>query len=192
MRHLLSKMDCDIINYIALAEVNNMKLEWMGDYRELLEKLIHYCNQYANSYKEEQDYGLAEPFSFAQIQVLEYLLENEELNQNMSTISTRLGVSLSAFSKMVNRLVSKGLLEKYYIEGNRKNIVVRVSPKGRELYSAYAKRILEAHFSHMFDVLKGIPPEYVAQFARALERPFSVYRQEQPAEKEPVLIPCDK
>ena len=103
-----------------------MKLEWMGDYRELLEKLIHYCNQYANSYKEEQDYGLAEPFSFAQIQVLEYLLENEELNQNMSTISTRLGVSLSAFSKMVNRLA----------RGCWKSIILRATARTSSCASA--------------------------------------------------------
>lgn len=170
-----------------------MKLEWMGSYRGLLEKLIRYCNVYAAVYKEEIDYGLEEPFSFAQIQVLEYLLENEELNQNMSTIACRLGVSLSTFSKMVSKLTDKGLLEKFYLEGNRKNIVVRVSQRGRELYGEYSQRVLEEHFSHMFDVLNTIPEEYIASFVQALDRPFSAaaHKEKKPA-AEPVLIPCKK
>lgn len=170
-----------------------MKLEWMGAYRGLLEKLIRYCNVYASVYKEEVDYGLTEPFSFAQIQVLEYLLENEELNQNMSTIACRLGISLSTFSKMVSKLVDKGLLEKFYLEGNRKNIVVRVSTKGRELYGEYAQRVLEQHFSHMFEMLDTIPEDYIGTFAQALDRPLSAARQkEKKQETEPVLIPCKK
>ena len=132
-------------------------------------------------------------FSFAQIQVLEYLLENEELNQNMSTIACRLGVSLSTFSKMVSKLTDKGLLEKFYLEGNRKNIVVRVSQRGRELYGEYSQRVLEEHFSHMFDALNTIPEEYIASFVQALDRPFSAtaHKEKKPA-AEPVLIPCKK
>ena len=126
-------------------------------------------------------------------QVLEYLLENEELNQNMSTIACRLGISLSTFSKMVSKLVDKGLLEKFYLEGNRKNIVVRVSTKGRELYGEYAQRVLEQHFSHMFEMLDTIPEDYIGTFAQALDRPLSAARQkEKKQETEPVLIPCKK
>lgn len=167
-----------------------MKLAWMGEYRELVEKLIRYCNRYAAVYKEEKDHGLAVPFSYAQIQVVEYLLENEELNQNMSTIAARLGINLSTFSKLVNKLTGKGLLEKYYLEGNRKNIVIRVSPMGRELYAAYSQQILEQHFAPMFSALEGMPQECVKQLAQALDNPF--VKDEEPPKTQPVLIPCDK
>jgi len=30
-----------------------MQLQWMGEYREIVEKLIHYCNVYASVYKKE-------------------------------------------------------------------------------------------------------------------------------------------
>ena len=167
-----------------------MKLAWMGEYRELVEKLIRYCNRYAAVYKEEKDHGLAVPFSYAQIQVVEYLLENEELNQNMSTIASRLGINLSTFSKLVNKLTGKGLLEKYYLEGNRKNIVIRVSPMGRELYEAYSIKILEQHFAPMFGALEGMPKDCVKQLAQALDNPFAE-KNELP-KTQPVLIPCDK
>jgi DNA-binding MarR family transcriptional regulator len=87
-----------------------MKLAWMGEYRDVVEALIRYCNVYAASYKPEAMNYNGISFSFSQIQVLEYLLENEERNENMSAIAKRLGISRSNFTKIVNRLAGKGLL----------------------------------------------------------------------------------
>ena len=167
-----------------------MHLEWMGEYREVVESLIHYCNVYAGVYKKEMTHGTDVSFSYAQIQVLEYLLENEELNQNMSCIATRLGITFSTFSKVVNKLESKGLLEKYYLEGNKKNIVVRVSELGRQVYATYSEEILKKHFAGMFEYLKEIPSEYLPAIAKALRQPgFGSQPEEESA---PVLIPCKK
>lgn len=167
-----------------------MQLEWMGEYREIVESLMRYCNLYASSYKKEKTHGTDVSFSYAQIQVLEYLLENEDLNQNMSCVATRLGITFSTFSKLVNKLESKGLLEKYFIEGNKKNIVVRVSELGRHVYAVYSQEILRNHFSVMFDVLKDIPSEYLPVIAKALKQPSVVSNAE--TDVTPVLIPCKK
>ena len=94
-----------------------MQLQWMGEYREVVEKLIHYCNVYASVYKKECLTQCGVSFSFSQIQVLEYLLENEEKNDNMSIVAARLGIALSTFSKLVSALEKKGLLKKYFLEG---------------------------------------------------------------------------
>lgn len=167
-----------------------MQLEWMGEYRDVVESLMRYCNVYASSYKKEKTHGTEVSFSYAQIQVLEYLLENEDLNQNMSCVATRLGITFSTFSKLVNKLESKGLLEKYFIEGNKKNIVVRVSELGRHVYAVYSQEILRNHFSAMFDVLKDIPAEYLPVIAKALRQPSVVSHAD--ADASPVLIPCKK
>jgi len=167
-----------------------MQLEWMGEYREVVEGLIHYCNVYAGVYKKEQTHGTDVSFSFAQIQVLEYLLENEELNQNMSCIATRLVITFSTFFMVVNKLASKGLLEKYFLAGNKRNIVVRVSELGRQVYATYSEEILKSHFSGMFEVLKDIPKEYLPVFAKALRQTSLGKTQEE--ECAPVLIPCKK
>lgn len=167
-----------------------MQLEWMGEYREVVESLMHYCNVYAGTYKKEQTHGTAVSFSYAQIQVLEYLLENEELNQNMSCIATRLGITFSSFSKLVNKLEAKGLLEKYYLEGNKKNIVVRVSDLGRQVYDVYSEKVLKKHYADMFEHLKKIPPEYLPVIASALRQ--TPLDRPPEAEAAPVLIPCKK
>ena len=149
-----------------------MRLTWMGQYRDLLEKLIRYCNVYAAGYKKEQVTELGIPFNFSEIQVLEYLMENEDRDEKLSVVAMRLGIALSSFSKMVTALEEKGLLEKYYLEGNKKNIVIRVSDLGRKLYDSYARQILEQHFEPMFETLRQIPEEYLALFGQALANPL--------------------
>ena len=167
-----------------------MQLQWMGEYREVVEKLIHYCNVYASIYKKEclNEHGVS--FSFSQIQVLEYLLENEEKNDNMSIVAARLGIALSTFSKLVSALEEKGLLEKYFLEGNKKNIVVRVSELGRRVYESYSEEILHNHFAHMFEMLDNIPKEYLPVIAQALDKPL--LQRTYTKQPKPSLIPCHK
>ena len=146
-----------------------MKLEWMGEYRDLVEALMHYCNIYAAAYRAENMEYEGISYSYAQIQVLEYLLENEDRQENMSSISSRLGITRSNFSKIINRLAAKGLVEKAYLPGNHKELTVSVNKLGRELYEDYAKEILRWHFSPMFSSLESVPPEYRAMFREALD-----------------------
>ncbi len=145
-----------------------MKMEWMGEYRELVEALIHYCNIYASVYKTEHMTYQQVNYSYSQIQVLEYLLENEERKDNMSAIAARLGISRSNFTKIVNRLESKGLVEKQYMQGSKKELSVTVNDLGKALYEEYSQRILKSHFQPMFHKLEQIPKELYPYISAAL------------------------
>ena len=136
-----------------------MKLDWMGEYREVVEALIHYCNIYAGVYRIEKMSFRGIAYSYSQIQVLEYLLENEERNDNMSAIAHRLGITRSNFTKIISRLSNKGLVEKVRMPGNRRDYNIVVNDLGRELYEDYAKRILKRHFEPMFRDLDKLSPE---------------------------------
>ena len=167
-----------------------MKLQWMGDYREMVEKLIKYCNVYAAVYNREMDHGADIAFSFSQIQVVEYLLENEDLHQNMSEIASRLGITLSTFSKLVNHLAEKGFLEKFHTTENHKAVIVRVTDYGLEVYSKYVEYILNDHFAKMFQVADTIPNEDIPKFAAMLEA--GIQQQETSVCKRPtVLVPIE-
>lgn len=146
-----------------------MQLEWMGKNRKFVEKMIRYGNMYASIYKKEDYYGTDIPISFAQVQVLEYILENEELHQNMRMIASRLGITPSNFTKIVNKLVSKKLLAKQYMEGSRKNITILATDKGREVYQEYSQYIYDLSFSKMFAQLEQIPEETMNMIAAGFE-----------------------
>lgn len=136
-----------------------MKLEWMGENREIVEALIHYCNIYAGVYRVEKMDFRGIRYSYSQIQVLEYLLENEDRGENMSSIAHRLGITRSNFTKIINRLLQKGLVEKTRMPGSRRDINVCVNDLGRILYEDYSKGILKRHFEPMFQSLNKLSPE---------------------------------
>ena len=119
-----------------------------------------YLNIYAAVYKTEKMEYEGITYSYAQIQVVEYLLENEERRDNMTAIAKRLGITRSNFTKIVKRLEEKGLVEKRYLSGNRKSMTVTVNKTGKSLYNAYSEKICAWHFSPMFEHLQKIPPQY--------------------------------
>ena len=147
-----------------------MTLAWMGKNREIVEALIRYCNIYAGVYKIEKMSYRGITYSYSQIQVLEYLLENEERNENMSKIAHRLGITRSNFTKIISRLAAKGLVEKVSMPGSRRDLNVVVNELGRELYEDYAKGVLKRHFEPMFHYLDQLDPESRALVRDALFR----------------------
>lgn len=146
-----------------------MKLEWLGEYRFIIEKIIKFGNAYANMYKKEGDYAIDITFSSTELQVMEYILENEEINQSMAQIAERLAMSSSAFSKNVAKLVKKGLLEKYHTTKNKKVVIVKVSEKGKRAYKEYVDCVYTVSFKDMFAILDKIPEEYIDMFGEVLD-----------------------
>lgn len=140
----------------------------MGEHREIVEALIRYCNIYAAVYRAERMSYEGITYSYSQIQVLEYLLENEERGENMSSIAHRLGITRSNFTKIINRLSQKGLVEKTRMTGSRRDINVCVNELGRVLYEDYTKGILKRHFEPMFQSLDKLSPEDRAYVRDAL------------------------
>lgn len=146
-----------------------MKLEWMGDHRELIEKIIKYGNAYSNTYKLQRSYGTDMMFSASQIQTLEYILEAEDKEEKMSEMAARLGVSRSTFSKNVKNLTEKGLLEKYHLSGNRKDIYVKPSANGRKVYAQYTEFVRELCFDDIFRLAGTISEADKESFIRIMD-----------------------
>ncbi len=146
-----------------------MKLEWLGEYRLFMEKIIKYANTYARTYRKRMSYGTDILISAAEIQVLEYILENEEKYQNMAEIALRLGISSSAFSKNVKQMLSKGLLEKYHSVNNRKDVIIQPSALGRSVYTDYCKFVKKDFIDKMEEVLKDVPQEHINKFVTVLD-----------------------
>lgn len=168
--------------------VISMSLGWMGKNRVFVEKLVKFGNAYANSYKKEYPYNTSFQFSAAQIQVLEYILENEDKNQNMLEIANRLGISKSAFSKNVKKMVDKGLLEKYHTSENKKNIIIKATQAGKEVYEQYAKYAYEKSFKEIFSLLDEIPEQYVEKMEEILDIAATATSEKAKQEKEVTLI----
>ena len=141
-----------------------MNLIWLGKYRSFFENLSLYTNVYGQAYTIQGFHGTSVPCSLAQIQVLEYILENEEENQKMSEVARRLGLS-----KNVKKMMDKQLLEKYRCSNNHKDIILKASPLGRKVYQEYMNSLWKRQFEKTFAMLDQIPEEYIARFAEILK-----------------------
>ena len=112
----------------------------------------------------------------------------------MAQIARRLGISTSSFTVLVARLTQMGLLEKYHLGSNRKNVVVIVSEKGRQAYDRYVEIMKEIWDDPVLNKLKQLPPESVDIFSEVLDvmsSPYSSHSKEE-LELTPLEVPADK
>lgn len=140
-----------------------MELQWMGQYREIVRALIRYANLYAHFQTDKRGDGIDVPLTAHEWQTLECICEFEDNMYNMAYLAKKVGIPASNFSKYVKTLTSLGLVERYRLAGNKKNIILKLSPKGKELYLKRSRLIL-TEWAPIFATLKDMPPEELNQF----------------------------
>ena len=136
-----------------------MKLEWMGKYRPLVEAYIKAANSYARSYRETVMEIEGVPLSAATVQVLEYILENEEDQLPMARLAQRLGVTRGAFSKTTSMLCEQGLVEKRHPEESGREYILTLTDKGHRVYTAYSEAVHRSIFRPIFRELDRLSPD---------------------------------
>jgi DNA-binding MarR family transcriptional regulator len=144
-----------------------MELSWMKKHRSLIGKMIRFANTYATMYTKVTDLGAELRLSAAQIQTLEYVLENEDCN--MSELAQKLGVPRATFSKNVKVIEGLGLVRRYKRKDNRKNIYLFATDEGREVYRAYSEYALQIWYRPLFDIADSVPPAELRKFEAILD-----------------------
>lgn len=141
----------------------------MGRYRELVRALIYYSNSsnrgmFKKTLSPVNGIALSKP----DYQILEYLCEFENENKIMADIAHDLGIIPSIVTKSTKILVSHGLVERYHIAGNRKNIVLKPTRAGREIYIECYTRDIEKLFIPFFKSLEGLTDEQLKTVEQAI------------------------
>ena len=163
-----------------------MQTEWMGKYRRLIAVLYQSANHYSLTCKQAY-LGDQVKFSPYEVQIMEHIMENGDNLSNMKSYADKLGLSPSTFSKYVKQLVSKGLIERYHIKGNRKDIILKVSPLGMEEYDKYIEYILKSIFQPWFDYLDTLPTSEIEHMTTAINL-WGNRRHDQFEDDDPTLL----
>ena len=148
-----------------------MELQWMGRYRDIVRELIYYSNfsnRTPGKKMNEAEPGLS--LGKHEYQVLEYVIEFSQENRIQADISRDLGVLPSVVTNAVRTLLRHKLVERYHIQGNRKSIVLRPTPKGCSVYEVYRSRDIEKLFLPFFAALEGVPDGQRRQMTQAIHR----------------------
>lgn len=165
-----------------------MGTEWMGRYRPLVAALVRHTNVVQRT--AGRTVRLSDELSLTtqEWQVFEYILEHQDDDSCMNHISERLGIPQSTFSKITKYLCEQGLVDKYQTETNRKNIILRPSPDGVDLYRQQTSTVGLAMFGGFFRDLEGVSDEQLAAFTAALERLNASLAQNGRSGEKPRLI----
>lgn len=59
---------------------------------------------------------------------------------NVTKVAEHMGMTRGAISKMTKKLLSKGLIEKYTLESNKKEVYFRLTEQGNHLFEEHDKR----------------------------------------------------
>lgn len=144
-------------------------IEWMGRYRALIEALVRHSNVTARFSSEHGEIGNGIALSSIEWQCLEYIYEHDNDNLQMSYFAERLGIAHSTFSKITKRLTALGLVDKYQMLGNKKNIILKPSQKGRDAYLAYSPHLSGGLWKDFFETMKDVPQESIDTFITAID-----------------------
>lgn len=146
-----------------------MDQSWMGRYRPLVAALVRHTNINAKRMNTKLPVGEGVFLTMHEWQVLEGILENDE-NHPMIQISSRLAIPQSSFSKIAASLQRQGLVEKYQLTGNKKNVILKVTEKGRHVYKARSAEMDRQMFGTLFHALEGMDDQSLDHFVGALEQ----------------------
>lgn len=146
-----------------------MDTSWMGRYRPLVAALVQHGNLASKNLGKRNDIGGGILLSAQEWQIFEHVLEFHNETFSMITMSNRLGVPQSSFSRAVKRLCTLGLVEKYQAVNNRKNIILKPTDFGLKLYESNAEKLLREQFMPFFAALDPLSDEDLERCIQALE-----------------------
>ncbi len=146
-----------------------MVSSWMGRYREIVAALVRHGNMAARSQFTRNEIYPGLSLTHQEWQVLEYIIEHETDDETMTQISDCLCIPQSSFSKISKLLYEEKLIARFRVFGNRKNIVLKATPYGKEVYESYSKTILNNVFQPFFDQLSGLSDADLATLAHAIQ-----------------------
>jgi DNA-binding MarR family transcriptional regulator len=77
-------------------------------------------------------------YGYSETHCIDYIGKLER--PNVTKIAEQMGMTRGAISKMTKKLLAKGLIEKYTLETNKKEIYYRLTDQGKVLFDEHAKR----------------------------------------------------
>lgn len=163
----------------------------MGRYRALVAALVQHTNIVGKNMTKRSDLGEGVALTPQEWQIFEHILEYHNETFSMITLSKRLGIPQSSFSRMVKRLCSCGLVDKYQAVNNRKNIILKPTDFGQKIYREHSGRLLELMFRPFFEALDPVSEEDLDTVTEAIKLLNATLDTDTSEPDEPLLVRMD-
>jgi DNA-binding MarR family transcriptional regulator len=146
--------------------------------REIPEQFERIINKYNSLQEAPFDYGCGVDLYPSEIHVIEAIGKHPDAH--MAEIARILGVTRGAIQQTGDRLVKKGLVEKFMDDNDRKKVYLELTAKGRAAFDGHDEYHAEES-SRMEKLLGGLRPREAALLKRLLDEVESfmdVYREQ--------------
>lgn len=112
-----------------------------------------------------------EEYSYSETHCIDYIGKTEL--PNVTKIAEHMQMTRGAISKMTKKLLAKGLIDKYTLESNKKEVYFRLTKSGVELYKEHEKRhrLWEQRDSKFLERYSSEEIEIITKFMRE----FNIY-----------------
>ncbi|MBP2656639.1 MAG: MarR family transcriptional regulator [Firmicutes bacterium] len=109
---------------------------------EVLEKMVRAFNEMNENAKQPRDYETGQLLYQSEIHTVMAIWNHKAVNA--SELAKIMGVTKGAITQVVDKLIQKGLVEKYNLPGNKKEVYFRLTEAGQianEVHRRYHERI---------------------------------------------------
>jgi len=120
--------------------------------------------------QQPRDYGTGRKLFASEIHTLACVAENPHVN--LTGLADRLGVTKSAASKFVRKLLASGYIEKTRLEGNAKEVLFRATAEGEKAARGHA-RFRERTFGRLEAIVAELDPGEEGLVREFLERLYT-------------------
>ncbi len=135
------------------------------------ETVIHVFEKTMNKYiateKKPLDYGVGCLLYRAEIHTIDAIGGHAQIN--ITGLSNYLGVTKSAVSQMIDKLVKKGMVNKHVLSKSDTEVALSLTDNGKQVYAGHAAHHKE--FYHAIDqILATVPEEDIKVFCEIMNK----------------------
>ncbi len=146
--------------------------------RAIHEQFERIVNKYSSLQEAPFDYGCGVDLYPSEVHVVEVIGKHPDAH--MAEIARILGVTRGAIQQTGDRLVKKGLVEKFMDENDRKKVYLELTAKGKAAFEGHEEYHAEES-SRIEKLFEGLRPEGVALLKSLLDEVESfmdIYREQ--------------
>ncbi len=139
--------------------------------KDLLERFVRLVNKYNALGKHPMTYGTRHKFHHSERHMLDIVGDDPGLN--LTEFAKAVGVTKGAISQVVPKLEKKGALIRFKSDDNDKEIRLRLTQQGKQIY-AHHQSVNEESINHLWRELKKHPEDKI-EFLTQMFRWFEQY-----------------
>jgi DNA-binding MarR family transcriptional regulator len=157
----------------------------------LIDQFVLVLNKFAALEKSPRDFGTGGKLFPSEIHTVNAI--GRHPGMNMTDLASALGISKPAVTQIIAKVIKKNLVERYNGEGNRKEVLLRLTKSGRVAHRGHQEfhalmdadiiNRLEKLTSREQDFLSGLFGDMALYFDRAIKERTPEVSSDQPSER---------